>query len=45
MFKGNIKGKRNKSEKIEAFLKEWLMNHIVREDKNLGKFLTAKGAN
>ncbi len=44
MIKGNIKGERNKSEKIGTFLKEWLMDHIVKEDKNLGKFLTAKGA-
>ena len=43
MFKGYIKGERNKSEKIGAFLKEWLINHIVKEDKNLGEFLTAKG--
>jgi hemerythrin len=29
--------------KVMEFLKEWLVEHIMGEDKKLGAFLTAQG--
>ncbi len=43
MFKGYRVGDKDKSEKITNYLRGWLMDHIVNEDKKLGKYLVSKG--
>lgn len=43
MFKGYSTNDRDKSIKIAIFLENWLMDHIVKEDKKLGEYLNSKG--
>ncbi|MBC8519508.1 MAG: hemerythrin family protein [Gammaproteobacteria bacterium] len=42
-YTGDLDGQEELSTEIHHFLKDWLLDHIVRTDKELGQFLISSG--